>query len=505
MSTECILGLDIGPRQIKAVKITCGRKVRIDALETMDIRKYGGLESALGQIRERNLDCGICVTSVHPGRLSLRNISMPFRDERKIRQTIAFELESVIPYPIEDAVVDFTVTADGDPPELPAQVLAAVAPAAIIRDRVRLLENFVPEVSVIDVDAFPLAAKLAKSGLTGCALLVDIGAEKSAGFLLDGGRVLNIRSFDFGGDTLTGIIAKAAGLSPADAEEAKISGGYAAAKNMADKACREFAEELKATLEMLRRSGQAADPAKILFTGGGALFPEMRESFEKVFGIGAESADLTRIEDFEIASGLPAWGLQFNNALALALRGMKKSPGMNFRRGAFALEKHALKLKRDLRWAALMVVISVCALIIGQGLGYYLDYIKLNRLKSTINAVFQASCPDVTKIVDPVQQLKTKIADSRKVSVGSAGTPFLELLREISATVPQSTGFLITSLAYDGERIDIKAETTSFDSAAEVKRSLAGSRHFSNVALGSANMMKQGGKVEISIRMDVRK
>lgn len=510
MSIDTILGLDIGPRQIKAVKIEAGRRVRISALEIIDIGEYENLESALQQLRERNLVCGTCVTSIHPGRLSLRNISMPFRDERKIRQTIAFELEQVIPFPIEDAVIDFIVAADAQasqaPAGAPSEVMAAVAPKALVRERIQLIEKHMPEVSVIDVDAFPLAAKLVKSGLTDCALLVDIGAEKSAGFLLDGGRIRNIRSYDFGGDTLTRIIADTAGLSLGEAERKKMTGDFLPAKDGTDKACRDFACEVKATLEMLRRSGQAAAPVKVLLTGGGALFPSIKEILEEAIGVPAVFADLTETDNFEIDSGIPTpWSLQLNNALALALRGMKKAAGMDFRRGEFELKKHALKLKRDLRWAAIMVAVSLCALVIDQALGYYLDYMKLKNLKSTINTVFQASCPDVTKIVDPAQQLKTKIAESRKISVGSSGTLFLELLKEISATIPQSTGFLITNLSYDGERIDIKAETTSFDTAEEVKKSLAGSRYFTNVNIGSANMIKQGGKVEIGIRMDVKR
>jgi len=506
MSTQTILGLDIGTKKIKAVKITADRKVRISALELIDIRQFGGLEAALEQLRERDLVGDSCITAIHPGKMSLRNISMPFRDEKKIRQTIGFELEPIIPYPIEDAVIDFIVTSDSG---AAAGVLAAVVPKGIIRDRVQLIENYLPEVSIIDVDAFPLAARLAKGSPGESLLLIDIGAEKSSSFLLDGGSVCNIRSFDFGGDALTWIIADTAGLSLSEAEQKKISGDFLAAKDRTDRACRDFADEVRATVEMLRRSGQATDPVKIMFTGGGALFPGMREIFQAVFGVPAVYADLTEMEDFEIDSSVPAaWGLQYNNALALALRGMKKAPGLDFRRNGFELKKHALKLKRDLRWAAIMIIISLSALVIDQALGYYLDYMKLKNLKSTINAVFQASSPEVTKIVDPVQQLKTKIADSRKISAGS-GILFLDLLKDISATVPQSTGFLITSLTYDGERIEMKAETTSFDTAEEVKKSLAGSRYFTNVNIGSANIMSkqggQGGKVEVGIRMDVKR
>lgn len=506
MSVDTILGLDIGPRQIKAVKIEAGRRVRIVALEIIDFGQYDSMEAALNEIGERNLVSGACITSIHPHRLSLRNISMPFRDERKIRQTIAFELEPVIPFAIEEAVIDFIAATDAQDPQAPAAVIAAVAPKAAVRERIQLIEKHVPEVSVIDMDAFPLAARLVKAGLSDCALLVDIGAEKSAGFLLDGGRIRSIRSYDFGGDTLTRIIADMEGISPAEAEQKKTAGDFLPAKEAMEKACGDFACEIKATLDMLQRSGQAAGPVKVMLTGGGALFPGIKKAFEDVLAVPAVFADLTEADDFEIDPGLSeAWGLQFNNALALALRGMKKAAGLDFRRGEFELKKHALKLKRDLRWAAIMIAASICALVIDQGLGFYLDYVKLRNLKSTINTVFQASCPDVTKIVDPVQQLKTKIAESRKISAGGSGVLFLDLLKDISATVPQSTGFLITSLSYDGERIDIKAETASFDTAEEVKKGLAGSRYFTNVNIGSANMTKQSGKVEIGIRMDVKK
>lgn len=291
-----------------------------------------------------------------------------------------------------------------------------------------------------------------------------------------------------------------------EAEQKKTAGDFLPAKDGTDKACRDFAGEIRATVEMLKSSGLGDGPVKVMLTGAGALFPGIRKSLEEVLGVPAVFADLTEAEDFEIDSGLAAaWGLQFNNALALALRGTKKAAGLDFRRGEFELQKHALKLKKDLRWAAVVIAASLAALVAGQALGYYLDYVKLKSLKSAVNTVFQESCPDVTKIVDPVQQLKTKIAESKKISAGSPGTVFLDLLKEISAAVPQSTGFLITSLSYDGERIDMRAETASFDAAEEIKKGLAASRRFTNVNIGSANMIKQGGKVEIGIRMDVKK
>ena len=149
-----------------------------------------------------------------------------------------------------------------------------------------------------------------------------------------------------------------------------------------------------------------------------------------------------------------------------------------------------------------MAAVVVAALLLDQGAGYYLDHLRLNRLKAAVAGVFKANCPEVTKIVDPVQQFRTKISEAKKLSPGP-GAPFLELLGEINALVPQSSGMLITNLAYDGERIDIKAEAASFDSAEEIKKALAGSSRYKNISVSSVTALRQGGRVEFGLKMDV--
>ena len=37
----------------------------------------------------------------------VRNLPLPFRDPRKIREVLKFEIEPHIPYPVEDVIVDF--------------------------------------------------------------------------------------------------------------------------------------------------------------------------------------------------------------------------------------------------------------------------------------------------------------------------------------------------------------------------------------------------------------
>ncbi len=65
-----ILGLDIGPRHLRAVVLHSGK--RISALETIQIGTDGGLRAALEELRARGVDCSVCVTAIHPGRVSLQ-------------------------------------------------------------------------------------------------------------------------------------------------------------------------------------------------------------------------------------------------------------------------------------------------------------------------------------------------------------------------------------------------------------------------------------------------
>jgi Tfp pilus assembly protein PilN len=132
-----------------------------------------------------------------------------------------------------------------------------------------------------------------------------------------------------------------------------------------------------------------------------------------------------------------------------------------------------------------------------------MDYLYLGKLKQEIAAVFQRQYPDAPRIVDPVQQLRTRMEEAKKFSTGAArsGANFLDMLREISGLVPAGTPFLITAISLDGAKIEVKAETASLDAVEAVKRELGRSRLFREVAVHSANQMKDRNKVEFELRM----
>jgi hypothetical protein len=104
MMPERILGLDIGGGSVKAVLLSHGFRggYRVIGFHRIDIAVAGGLKEALEQLfKDAAFRGAVCVTALHAGRLSFRSIRLPFRDDRKIRQTLAFALEPVIQTPLE--------------------------------------------------------------------------------------------------------------------------------------------------------------------------------------------------------------------------------------------------------------------------------------------------------------------------------------------------------------------------------------------------------------------
>ena len=161
------------------------------------------------------------MTALHAGRLSFRSIRLPFRDDRKIRQTLAFALEPVIQTPLEEVFIDYTHARRTEESE----IFAALAPRTLVGEMTELLKPYVRETAVIDISAVSLTLRLMRlRGGPETLLLLDVGARDTTAVFACGGRIPHIRHFHFGGEEATQAIAAALNRDTAEAEAVKRSG-----------------------------------------------------------------------------------------------------------------------------------------------------------------------------------------------------------------------------------------------------------------------------------------
>jgi Tfp pilus assembly PilM family ATPase/Tfp pilus assembly protein PilN len=508
---EKIIGLDIGTGSVKAVILSRGFRggYRILGVRRIEIHEDGGVPEALTELfADQAFRGAVCVTALPSGLLSFRNVRLPFRDDKRIGQTLAFALEPLIQQPLEEVFIDYTVTGRAEQ----SDIFAAVAARAQVVERTALLTPYVRQTAVIDIEAVPLASfLLQRPGLPACALLLDIGVRDTTAIFAGKGRILHIRHFRFGGEMATGAIAGALGIDSAAAEAMKQSdeppeAAIAAVRDVRDR----FLSELKNTQAFLLDQGGIPEaPSRIILTGGGARTPGIAEGLSRVFSVSVQRADLMASGGFEIDAALrPLWDPEvMDQALALAARPMGKGSGFNFRqRESEAVAGYGELHGRLKKGAAALLLILILAGI-ELGLDDYGARLRLAQLKSEITAVFRKIDPEATRIVDPVVQLRGKIAGAKRLAAGmgdaTAAATALDLLKEISALAPPD--LLVSSLTLDGDAVGLKGEARNFDAVDTVKKTFANSKYVKTVTIGSTNLMKQGTGVEFDLKVILKR
>jgi len=484
---ERILGLDIGTRSIKAVQVTAALKgYEVNDYRLIDIAEAGSMENALAALFEDDITKNsVCITALPIQHFSFRSITLPFRDRKKISQTIPFELEPLIPYPLDDAAIDYLMISQKEQ----SNILTAVIPRSEIRSLSGLFEAHRIEASIIDINSVAVALKLIEGGLApGCCLLLDIGAVDTACILIDAGKICHVRIFDFGNETI------AAGDADTDGHTTQN--------------IRQFFKDVENTIRFLALKGECETDIEALYlTGGGALNPHLRSEIDNFFAVPVVPVDITTTDNISFGEDAGHdWNpMIMNHALALATRPTKKAGGFNFAMGEFGPKKKYVKFRKDIIW---VTVLTACALLLA-GIDLFIDYHYdrkyLHSLKQEINTVFKETAPDITRIVDPVQQLKVRITEARKSSAGSGTLNFetnvITILNDISRIIPAHIDFLITNFTYDGQTIEVKGETNNFNTVDTIKNALAASPYYTDVKISSANLIKKGSRIGFDLRM----
>lgn len=504
--SQAFLGLDIDQSTIKAVIVTpkglTGGHI-LDA-RIIDINACGGVEPALKKLAEDKIFCGIpCCVSLPPAEMIFRHVNLPFRDDNRIRKTLAFELEPLIPLPIEEVVVDYLMH--------PHQgLLVSAMTKKNVHYWIGKVEEILGDVSIIDVSTSALAAQITDSRKqANCGMILDIGRYSTNAAFYEDNAIVHIRSLAFGGNLVTEALARDISVTIDEAEKLKIANNYKTGTKTSE-ACRNFCAELKNTVEYMKINGILQnDPARITLTGGGSLFNPLHQELQSIFSSDMEVLDFIRTKPLEIEKNIQnKFSAQImNTATAAALRLSSGKKSFNFRQGDFAAKNTNFNFKKQLKWAGILAGIIIALAVFNQLFDYGLKTKRLNVLKKQIAYTFKKNVPEATSMVDPVQQLRGRLAENKKTFGFYENLPettAIELLKEISSLVSPSVNIIITGMIYEKGLISLKGEAKTIDEITVVKNDLSRSKYFQDVTMGSTSLTKDGGRVEFDLRIQVK-
>ncbi len=492
-----ILGLEIGPDHVAAVQVTRTLKGHhVTGCNHIMIEEAGGIDETLKSLFEPlDLQGVLCAASIPVDHVLYRNLKMPFRDEKKIRQTLVFELETMVPVPVDHLIVDFAMVDRSDQSE----ILAALVKRSDISEYLVHLQAHGVDPEVLDISCVPtLSWLLNQEGTPDDGLLLDVGHSRNTMFLYLGRCLALIRTFAFEGHTIQ--------RTPADETEGD-HGNSEAAKGI-ESSLRSFCIQVHNTLHAFKwQAVKTVHPEKVFITGSGTLYPDIENTLSRLLDLPVERIQVTGDPKIHMEANIArAWNpALMDNALALAVGEVRRRIGFNFRRDAFQVKKAYFGRMKEIRKVA--AVLAVILFLVGVDLGIaYFSLKKQNKtLDQQITQVFRQTFPDVKQIVNPVQQMKVKINEIKKTALSLPGigtnTKVLDLLRDISLRVPESVDIHVARIVVDPDAVLMTGDTDTFNTVDTIKKGLESSSYFNDVTISSANLDRSGKRVRFEMKL----
>jgi type II secretory pathway component PulL len=184
--------------------------------------------------------------------------------------------------------------------------------------------------------------------------------------------------------------------------------------------------------------------------------------------------------------------------------------GVNFRQGEFAYHRGQDELRRALWRTGALAALVVVLVIVNTYMSYEQVAGRLDALQVQIRDVFTRTLPDVHRVVDERAQLKSEIEAAQKhlqILGGLApvsGVSAIDVLRTITAAIPDNIKIDTDEYIMDPEAVRIKAKTDSFEAVDTIKQQLLNTHYFGDVQVKEVKNAPDG-KVDFRLVLALNK
>lgn len=462
------------------------------------------------------------ITSLPPGQFSCRVVSLPFKQKKKIDQTIAFELESQVPFNMDEMILDYQIL---ETSESGTEVMAILAPKSAIEERLKLFEAAGLEAHIIDVAPMALfnVARETFGAEGGNIALLDIGCAQSNLCILKDGMIRQIRTIPIAGARITAAIAGSLGLSTEEAEKHKIEQGYIEIEQdeIIPEEARRLSDVIKGSLDPLVGELQRSLSAygsdeeqrgvdRIYLSGGTSRIKNLPHYLSASLDM-----EVTRLKpSFEVSSVLTHPAREeaiLPHAFGLGLRGAREGKGsqINLRRGDFAFRLAGSDLRSQMIRIGVMAAVLLLLLSFKLYRGYHAQSSEYKEISARIEDVFNSTFPELKHIKNDKQRIatmKSKVSEAGSQmsllgNISPDSLTVLNSLKEISTRIDSATTIDVKELNIDNEKIRMQGETKTFESVDLIKGNLAKCPQFKEVDVTNAKLTVDQARVKFNIKI----
>jgi len=299
---KTIVGVDISANGLRAVELGDATKVRPRLLRHHSVALPPGavnrgevvepstVATAMKQLWSTGGFTGKdVIIGIGNSRVLARDLSVPKASLVRIRESLPFQVQEMLPFPTEDALLDFYPISESDSetgPVVNGLLVAAVKEAVLGNVNAVQLAGLHP----VEVDLVPFALSrvlLRGANSTGTTAVIDVGASTTIVIVCTASVPQFVRIIPTGGDDLTAALSIRLSIPMESADTLKRSTGLTATANSAEQGevlrimfelTSELVTSLRNTLSYFASSRQGDVVERIILTGGGAQLAGFAEA-----------------------------------------------------------------------------------------------------------------------------------------------------------------------------------------------------------------------------------
>ncbi len=298
-----MVGLDIGSKTIKIVELEKTRdsyKLKASGIigyksstpeHLSDDKEIAVLSDVIRKLhKEAKIVSREVVVSIPETQVYTRMIRFPLLTDSEVASAVKWEAEQYIPFPIEEAVIDYQIidkNENATPPQV--YVLLIAAPKLLVDRYVKLIGMCKLDLVAIETELVAIARSICPIDQT--VMVADFGARSTNIAIVKNSSLMMSRSIPTAGDALTRAVAQGLGIEAQQAEEYKKTYGLSSSnldgkiKSILYPVLRMVSDEIKKAIHYYQSEGEGEPPKSLILTGGSAGMPEVASIMTELLGI----------------------------------------------------------------------------------------------------------------------------------------------------------------------------------------------------------------------------
>lgn len=300
-----IIGIDFGISAIKLCEVSktsdgykVNKYISVDMPEGTiiedEIHKEDELLRALQQgIKELNTsNKWVCLGLSGPNTV-IKKLQLPGGTPEEIEDSVFWEIEQYLPFPIDEANVSFSVVGENQGGGV--DVVIGAARKSLVHSFKEIVEKSGLKVKIADLgvtavmNVFQLAAEESVFTKGATWILMDIGAQKTEIVIYKSGIIAFSKEISMGGLTITEEIQRQMGVNFQEAESLKIHGdgnGNIPEEivSIINQVLDSFFSDLKKTMDFWTSTSSEEMFDGCYVTGGSSQIPGLVDALQEVIG-----------------------------------------------------------------------------------------------------------------------------------------------------------------------------------------------------------------------------